>query len=255
MRILVVESNPAETRAAVRESRGESLGENYARVLSQLQPSVTVDIIAPYDSPAEADLAGFSGVAFTGSSVEWCTEDERAGPLAAVMRQALGSGLPVFGSCNGMQLAATVLGGYCGASPNGREDGLARDIRLTEAGRTHPMMAGRSDGFAVPCMHRDEVQRLPEGAVLLAGNAHSPVQAFAYERDGARFWGCQYHPEFELENLAGHLERRGALPPDVCADMAAAHADAEAAARLGTSPGELAAPVRTLELRNWLRSL
>ena len=104
------------------------------------------------------------------------------------MRKVFEAGLPTLGSCNGMQLAASVLGGQSSASPNGREDGLARDVTLTEAGRAHPFMAGRIDGYAAPCVHRDEVSRLPDGAVVLATNNHSEVQAFAYENDGIRFW-------------------------------------------------------------------
>ena len=104
-----------------------------------------------------------------------------------MMRDGFAVGLPTIGSCNGMQLAASVLGGSSTASPNGREDGLSGDIRLTNAGRNHVMMAGREDGYAVPCTHRDEVVRLPEVGVRLAGNGHSAVQAFAIDCDGIDF--------------------------------------------------------------------
>ena len=57
------------------------------------------------------------------------------------------------------------------------------------------MLAGRPIEYAAPCIHRDEVAQLPKDAVLLAGNAHSPVQAFVVETDTVTFWGTQYHPE------------------------------------------------------------
>ena len=69
-------------------------------------------VISPYDGDETPDLSGFDGIAFTGSSVEWNTDDERAAPLAAVMRAGFAAGLPTIGSCNGMQLAASVLGGF-----------------------------------------------------------------------------------------------------------------------------------------------
>ena len=195
-RILVVESNPKVESDRLEALSGQALGQLYAATLEGLRDDVETVVISPYDGDETPDLSGFDGIAFTGSSVEWNTDDERAAPLAAVMRAGFAAGLPTIGSCNGMQLAASVLGGSSSASPNGREDGLAGDIRLTDVGRAHPMMVGRDDGYAVPCTHQDEVVRLPEGAVRLAGNGHSNVQAFAIDRDGVDFWGMQYHPEF-----------------------------------------------------------
>ncbi|MDB2458797.1 gamma-glutamyl-gamma-aminobutyrate hydrolase family protein, partial [Planktomarina temperata] len=145
--------------------------------------------------------------------------------------------VPIWGSCNGMQLAAFMLGGICAASPRGDEEGLAEAITLTDIGREHPMMQGRASQFGVPCVHRDEVQRLPNGAVLLAGNAHSPVQAFAYETADISFWGTQYHPEFSRADVATWLADRGKSLPD---------------SEEQDGQGDLALATRTLELQNWL---
>lgn len=212
-------------------------------------------IVAPYAAESLPDLSGVDGAVFTGSAVEWCADAPEARPLAEAMEAAFAAGLPVLGSCNGMQLAAHVLGGRLRASPKGREDGLARDIRLTEAGRSHPFMAGRRDGFAVPCVHRDEVARLPEGAVLLATNAHSDVQAFAMETGGVRFWGVQYHPEYTLDYVAERARNWPNLGPAFAADLARADVDVEAAARIGARREDMAPQALLTELRNWLARL
>ena len=224
-RILVVESNPKEESDHLAELSGSALGPLYAAVLEELRDDVETVVISPYDGDKTPDLAGFDGFA---------------------------AGLPTIGSCNGMQLAASVLGGSAAASPNGREDGMAVEIRLTEAGQTHPMMAGRSDGYAVPCTHRDEVVRLPEGAVLLAGNDHSPVQAFAIDRYGVDFWGMQYHPEFSPAYVGRYLRGNGRISPATADDLEAAQENPSAAARLSTTPQGQSIPVRTTELVNWL---
>lgn len=237
--ILVIESNPRPVCDRIAAAAGSDFGTLYARVLTALRGDVTTHVTAPYDGETVTNLADFDGVAFTGSSVEWNTDDERAAPLADLMRQAFAAGLPVIGSCNGMQLAASVLGGSTGESPQGREDGLARDIHLTEKGSVHPMMVGRDAGYSAPCTHRDEVVRLPDGAVRLAGNAHSHVQAFACETGGISFWGMQYHPEFEPAYLARYLKASGK------------GSDAELAA-LAIPETAAAAAMRTTELRNWL---
>ena len=254
-RILIVESNPRDVSTALAAQAGETLAGLYEAALTRIDASAAIEIISPYDGDAIPHMAGFDGVAFTGSSVDWNTDDDRAAPLAEVMRAAFAAARPVIGSCNGMQLAASVLGGSSSASPNGREDGMATGIYLTDAGRAHPMMAGRRDGFAVPCTHRDEVVRLPDGAVRLAGNAHSEVQAFVIERDGIDFWGMQYHPEFSPAWVGRYLGGAGRVSPQVAGDLMVAGSDADAAARLSTSPDEQGDAVRMLELRNWMARL
>lgn len=253
--VLIVDSDPAEINARKRRNFGESTGEGYAAALKEVDAACEVQIISPYDGDATPDLDTFDGIVFTGSAVDWNTDDARAAPLAAVMREVFAAGLPSFGSCNGMQLAASVLGGTSGASDRGREDGLARDIRLTEAGRQHPLLAGRTDGYAVPCVHRDEVTALPQGATVLAGNDHSPVQAMAYERDGVRFWGVQYHPEYTLEFIGRRVLDWGRLAADIAHDIEVADRDTAAAARLGVRFEDMKPSVRLTELRNWVSSL
>jgi GMP synthase (glutamine-hydrolysing) len=179
----------------------------------------------------------FDGVVFTGSAVAWCVDAPEGQALRDIWRQVTRWQVPIWGSCNGMQLAAFMLGGICAASPRGDEEGLAEAITLTDIGREHPMMQGRASQFRVPCVHRDEVQRLPNGAVLLAGNAHSPVQAFAYETADISFWGTQYHPEFSRADVATWLADRGKSLPD---------------SEEQDGQGDLALATRTLELQNWL---
>ena len=253
--VLIIESNPAERSAGLRRMTGTDYGTLYGDVLKACRGEITTQVCAPYDGDALPDLAGFDAVAFTGSGVDWSTEDARVAPLADAMRVVFAAGLPTFGSCNGMQLAASVLGGRCEASPNGLEQGLARQIALTDAGKSHPMMAGRQDGFAACCIHRDEVSRLPEGAALLATNAHSAVQAFAYERQGVRFWGVQYHPEMSLAFIADLLAGIGRIDKVEAKSLAAADQSAEAAEQQGARPGDLAPDMLRRELLNWARSL
>lgn len=228
--VLIVESNAPDLVA-----KGKSGAAGFVNSFSLLAPAAVLRHVAPYHAAlAESDLEGVDGVVFTGSGVNWSTDATEAAPLRKAMETVFQAGLPVWGSCNGMQLAAVVLGGSVRASPNGQELGLARDIQRTEAGARHPMLSGRRDGFAVPCLHRDEVATLPEGATLLAGNVHSPVQAMVYEAGGVRFWGTQYHPELSRRDVADGLRGYG-LFQEGQVDMAAleqAETDAEQVDRL-----------------------
>ncbi len=249
--ILIFEGNSPDLVAAALDRGDAPLADYYGAALKRLDSGLMIRTHQPYDG-APADFAGVDGIVFTGSGVEWCVMEQAGEPQAVAMRGALDTGLPVFGSCNGMQLAAYVLGGQVGASPNGTEDGIARDLTMTEAGKSHPMLSGRTDGYAVPCVHRDEVQRRPEGATLLAGNAHSPIQAFAYETGGVDFWGVQYHPEYTPNYVARGLFRFRKGSEALQADLNALATDPAAAARLGTTAKAQQDDTRMIELKNWL---
>ncbi|MEM6670067.1 MAG: type 1 glutamine amidotransferase [Pseudomonadota bacterium] len=240
--ILIIESDPPGFTGQT---------PTYATALELL--GVETRAVAPFVSPISAqDLEGVDGVAFTGSGASWSTDGPEAAPLRDTMKLAFDAGLPCFGSCCGMNVAASLLGGSSGDCENGYEGGLALGITLTDPGKTHPMMAGRADGFAAPCTHSHDVHRVPDGMTVLARNAHSAVQAVAYEENGASFWGTQYHPEYTLSFTADAVERRGGADAAFLADLRAAETDPQAAKRLGASPSDLQPAARMTELRNWV---
>jgi GMP synthase (glutamine-hydrolysing) len=221
-------------------------------VMQEIAPGLTVRVVAPYAGPLAADaFADADGVVFPGSTVEWNTSAPEAAPLRAALVAALDGGRPVFGICNGMQLAASALGGCVAASPNGSEIVVARAIVPTAAGAAHPMLKGRKPGYSVFCAHRDEVVDMPPEGVVLAGNAHSPVQAMALRAGGVDFWGCQYHVEFDTAIAAEVAERTG-QPASVVSDLRAAATDAAAAARVGMRIEDLEPEQHRAEIRNWL---
>ncbi len=79
-RILVVESNPKVESDCLEALSGQELGPLYAATLKGLRDDVEALVISPYDGDETPDLSGFDGIAFTGSSVEWNTDDGRAAP-------------------------------------------------------------------------------------------------------------------------------------------------------------------------------
>jgi GMP synthase (glutamine-hydrolysing) len=80
--------------------------------------------------------------------------------------------------------------------------GIGRKIALTPEGRGHPLYFGKSAVFDGFISHVDEITHLPPGAVLLASNAFTHIQAVAVSHKGGQFWGLQYHPEYDLHELA-----------------------------------------------------
>ncbi len=248
--ILIVESNPPEFL-----SQGFVASTGFVNSLLGVTRELQLRVVSPYSSTVTPQLfTDIDGVIFTGSWSPYATDAPEVAPLRQAMQVAFDAGKPIWGSCNGMQLAAVVLGGAIAESPAGHEIGLARDIKLTEEGRKHPMMSGRADGFAVPCIHRDQVSRVPSGATVLAGNGHSAVQAMVVDKDGIDFWGTQYHPELTSRDIAQAVRGDGMFSgqPQHAEDLELAEVDESAAQRLGTTTVDQQLQTRARELFNWV---
>lgn len=219
--------------------------------------------------PSGTGLAAFDGVVVTGSPLNIYDGGQSITRQIEAARAVFAARLPVWGSCWGLQLLTTALGGTVRLCPNGRELGVARNIALTAAGRGHPLFAGKADAFDALCSHIDEVETIPEGAQVLAANRHSGVQAMEVEREGISVVGVQYHPEHVFAVTAAIVDaRRSSLVQEGTAraeadldglvdDLRALHADPgrrDLAWRYGLDGHVTDAALRSAEIGNWLQS-
>jgi GMP synthase (glutamine-hydrolysing) len=232
--------------------------------------SFTLDIADGAKLPQGVALADFDGVWISGSPLAaYRTDLESVRTQIEFARTLWESEIPSFGTCFGLQLMTAALGGTVHLNPRGREIGVARGITISDAGASHPMYRDKRHIFDALCSHEDEVASLPSGAVVLASNSVSPVQAMSIT-DGAKcFWGVQYHPEFEFTTTAGVIKMRAQRHVDEglardLAEVAAIVEDFRAidraperkdlAWRYGLTPDVLDPRPRTLEFRNWLNT-
>lgn len=211
--LLVLEGDTAESRQEEIAAGGTVSSESYADLLRQLLPGVDISICYPADRggqlPGQTALEGFDGVAITGSALHVYNSGPEVTQQIELVRAVLAAGTPIFGSCWGIQLLTVAAGGSVRRNPKGRELGFGRGIRLTEAGRKHPMYVGKPDVFNAPTVHLDEVETLAPGMTVLAANAWSQVQSAEIRGNGALAWGVQYHPEYPLREIAAIVRRIG----------------------------------------------
>lgn len=274
MRFLVAESEPLEARQKRRASVGRSSGETYLDLLEELVPGARCTRVKPADAGAELPdgeaLAGYDAVFLTGSPLHLYQETPETRREVGFMRAVFASGTPSFGSCAGLQLATVAAGGSVRPGARGREAGFARRITPTSAGASHPLLRGRPASYDAPAVHTDEVERLPDGGLLLATNRLTRVQAAEIRHGAGVFWGVQYHPEISLSEVAGALRRQA---DDLLADgFVRSEEDLEGYAgaietlhrephrrdlawRLGLDDEVTAARRRTAELRNFVDHL
>jgi GMP synthase (glutamine-hydrolysing) len=214
LRFLVMEGSPAQARQRYREALGLTPAQHYGEVLVEVARGGTYDIVCAADAdgglPPGASLSDYHGIAITGSPLHLWKREPEAMRQVELARKIFESGVPFFGSCWGLQVAAVAAGGDVKKNPRGREFGFARRIAPTAEGARHAMLAGRPALFDAPCSHLDEVATLPPDATLLASNAVSRVQAAEIRHAGGTFWGVQYHPEYGHAVIAYILEQRSA---------------------------------------------
>ena len=212
-RLLVIEGNTAEGRARHQAAGGVVASEGYANLLRDLLPDAVVDVAFPADPganlPDGAGLESYDGVAITGSALHIYHPVPEVTRQIELARALLASGTPAFGSCWGLQLLTVAGGGVVRRNPKGREIGFGRAINLTEAGRGHPMFAGKPTPFEAVTVHLDEVETLAPNTTVLALNATSGVQAAEIRLGSTVAWGVQYHPEYSLKELAAIMRRTG----------------------------------------------
>lgn len=204
-RLLLLEGNTAEKRAKARELGVRNSSEIYAQAIAAHFPQIELDILNGADEgesiPHGRSWSDYDGFVVTGSSLHAYDTDFAVTNQISLIAEAAEHGLPVFGSCWGLQIAVMAAGGLVAYNPKGREVGFARKIAVNAAGAAHPMFRAKPAVFDAPCIHYDEVVRMPEGATLLASNAHSKVQAAVVPLGKSEVWAVQYHPEFDLAQL------------------------------------------------------
>ena len=133
-------------------------------------------------------------------------------------------GIPVFGICYGFQAMAQALGGtveHTGTREYGRTQ------LSVDGGRLHDGLPATQP---VWMSHGDAVTAAPEGFTVTATSAGAPVAAF--ENEGKRMAGVQYHPEVlhsphGQQVLSRFLHETAGIAPDwTAANIADALVDA-----------------------------
>ncbi|WP_119461110.1 type 1 glutamine amidotransferase [Rhodospirillaceae bacterium SYSU D60014] len=205
-RFLVIDGYNREARDELAAGGASRAGDLYVAMLRKCLPEAACDIVYPADPgaalPKGAALEQYDGIAWTGCSLTIYEDDPRVGPQIELAKAAYESKVPSFGSCWAAQIAVVAAGGIVRANPRGREMGIARKIALTPEGRGHPLYVGKASVFDAFISHVDEITHLPAGGVLLASNAFTHIQAVSVTHKGGSFWGLQYHPEYDLHELA-----------------------------------------------------
>jgi GMP synthase-like glutamine amidotransferase len=161
-------------------------------------------------------LAGLAGLVVLGGAMG-AYDDDVAPWLPQTKRllsQAAQQDLPTLAICLGHQLLAVANSGRVERQPV-QQTGVTA-VRPTPAAAEDPLFVRLGADASALHWNHDLVVEAPPGAVVLS-RSDSGIQAL---RLGSSVWGVQFHPEVEVETVAGWAR----------ADVAAGRLDARAAA-------------------------
>lgn len=275
LKVLVIDGYPPEGRADLEAGGASTAGKLYIDLLNKSAPygiEIASDVVYPADGDFQKpNLSKYHAVAWTGCSLTiHDVSDTRVTQQIDLAKEVFENGIPQYGSCWAAQIAVVAAGGHCGSNPRGREMGIARKITLSPEGRAHPMFEGKPSVFDAFTSHNDEVTHMPPGGLTLCGNDFTAVQAVALRHKNGEFWAVQYHPEYDLHELARLTYCRRAKLVDLgfFADMKSADQyvdDLETlhinpsrydiAWRLGLDADVMDENIRHCETRNFLKYL
>lgn len=272
-RLLLMEGNPRHRRERGAERGVRTGSEIYQAAIQGLFPELKIEILCAADEgaqiPGGRTFNDYDGFVVCGSTLFAADDHPFVTRQIGVLKQAAEAGLPILASCWGLQIACVAAGGEVAHHPAGSEVGFARGIMPNPAGQAHPLLAHRPARFDAMCIHYDEVVCLPDGAVLLASNAHSRVQAAIIPLGKTEVWAVQYHPEFDFAHLAtihrlhgaeliaeGRFADQDALDRHCgwLADLACNPDDAAASRSLGIDAQMTDPKLRGSEIAAWLKA-
>ncbi len=272
LHLCIINGYPQASRAKFERDHVAHPHDLFIDFFQRYTPRAQCDVlfVADLDTPLPASdaLAAYDGFVWTGSDLTiYHDHDPRVTRQIELCRAIFQAGPPQYGSCWGVQMAAVAAGGKVEANPKGREWGITGELRQTEAGRQSLLLKGKPERFKGFIMHLDEVTRIPEGGTLLVEGDHTHVQALAVTHGKGEYWATQYHPEYNLYEMAqlidaraGALVKEGFFPSEDAVHDHAAELrqlfddpiNEALRAKLGVGDDILDDGIRQQELRNWV---
>ncbi|MHC4166100.1 MAG: glutamine amidotransferase-related protein [Planctomycetota bacterium] len=136
LRFLIIDGYPEQSRDDLQTAGMKLAWELYADMLLQHQPEAVYDVLLPSDPgvamPSAGDLQSYAGIIWTGCNLSINdTENPSVAGQIDLARDAYEVGVPSFGSCWGIQIAAVAAGGKVEPNPRGRERTIIQCSRVS----------------------------------------------------------------------------------------------------------------------------
>lgn len=258
MKLLIIEGNTKSKRDENQQLGAIPYYQRFTKLLEYLGYGQDIDVVFPADIdaslPSVEKMKTYKGIMITGSALNAYQDIPSVTRQLSLLEDAFATGVPIYGSCWGMQIASVVAGGKVAKCALGREFGISEAIQISDKGLNSPYYINKPSVFSSICVHQDEVVAYADNTEILAFNSHTDAQAMTINYKKSQFFGVQYHPEFTPEDI---LVLTRALSPSLMnqIDMIDDLRGFEAAFTTLLPKTISDYKIHSLEIRNWLYSL
>ncbi len=213
MKLLLIDGNEKKASDRYIRTGMDTQFEVYEKILkknSKNDVDITVIHPAVYDEylPLGTSLDDFDSIVWTGSLLNIYDHTKPIIKQIELAKELLKRKNKIFGSCWGLQVLVTAAGGKVRKNPLGLEAIIAKDIKLSKSGNSHPMYKNKKNQFNAFCWHYDEAEILPNNTEVLSSNNKSDFQSISFTNNNSLVWAVQYHPEFNPIWMAGLMSQR-----------------------------------------------
>lgn len=150
-----------------------------------------------------SELNKFDAVIFSGSIRSAYEDFAWKQALHAIFDEVLRLRKKAYAVCFGAQFLAYHLGAPVSKNPKGVEFGMI-NVCLSEEGKRDLLFKPFVKEQCLFATHNDYIEKTPDGAVLLASNEMTPVQAFRY----GEVLATQFHSDIPMETARKLLQKR-----------------------------------------------
>jgi len=201
--ILIVEGNIEQDSKMFIEAAGAKVSENLKNLFLKFEPKANIEIIHPgndKESSAALDKINiYDGIAFTGGAMRLNDMSEEIKKHIKFAKKCLESGKKILAICWGLQVCSVAAGGKVNKGKNGAHMGIAKSVKINEAGLKHPLYENKKNEFNTPAFNFDEVCEIPENSIVLASNSVNDVMGLIINYKNSVVWGMQYHSDYEYK--------------------------------------------------------
>lgn len=204
-----------------------SLRQEQASIRREINPSITLKFLSALDETLdwhfpETIISGSNGVILGGSGdFDFDGGRDMEDPARKISYELLGKLRPLFaylfehdiptlGICYGHQM----LGAFAGAQVHSdltQKKTKSHEVKLLVDTNDHFLFSGMPDSFHAHYGHKDVLDRIPDGAVLLmSGGEACKVSALQYKKN---IYTVQFHPELTYHDVVERIQSSpGYLP-------------------------------------------
>ena len=179
----------------------------FAQALAAAEVPVDWQVYRAYAGELPHDVEECDGYMTTGSRNGANDSEPWISALIKFVQRLVESKRPLVGICFGHQIIAHALGGEVQQSKRGWGIGV-HNYSLREK---PAWMSLNGATFTVPVCHQDQIEQLPVGATVLAGNAHCGNFMVQFNETTL---GIQGHPEFQPAYIEALLATRSDIIPE-----------------------------------------